>query len=171
MDLSKAERLILRNQYEILKRVDPDSAERCEKLIEILSWGYKALYWELDQWMTEEMEESDGLFVFDVLDMYTALECFYQDNPGSDVATRPLARFRGFDGNNESRLFGFAVFLKNDHKFRGVLGAEGLDLNSHAPSVPAYSRMLGAWKQMGQPIEVDEEQTAAIVDEAIDPSR
>lgn len=67
MDLTKKERLILYNQYEILKRLDPDGETLYERDQEILINGFKANYGDLVSGFMEETSEAVSDFVVDVL--------------------------------------------------------------------------------------------------------
>jgi uncharacterized protein YfbU (UPF0304 family) len=148
MQLDQHTRLILLNQYEILKHLDPDNAEDYDQKQEILRSGYQLFYSELDG----SIAEGDGLtpeecrFVLDVLDVYGLLTDYRRKNPGDTaVATHRWAIFPGFDGNNETELMGFARFLiVKQGKFAYVDVSKGF--NSHMPTVDKYRKMVAMYR-------------------------
>ncbi|MBN1459890.1 MAG: YfbU family protein [Armatimonadetes bacterium] len=90
-------------------------------------------------------------FVVDVLDMWTFLERGYGMLAAKDKKTvekeaeayGKQVRFPGFDGNGEAELIGIAAFLIEE--LERFTNFRGRDLNSHFPTVEAYSRMLDAY--------------------------
>jgi uncharacterized protein YfbU (UPF0304 family) len=92
--------------------------------------------------------------VVDVLDMWSFIESAYarlspKDKARVEKEAEPFGthvRFRGFDGNNETEYMGIARFLIDDlERFSSF---KGRDLNSHAPSVETYRRMLRVFEPM-----------------------
>src|SRR5665648_580759 len=111
LELSKKDRVLFINQYEILKVLDADNADHYEELIEILTNGYAIFFSKLDEWVFDEMDVSQGRLVLDTLDMYRAVANHFRENPGSPSAQHDWATFRGFDGNEETEYMSFACFL------------------------------------------------------------
>ena len=86
--------------------------------------------------------------VVDVLDMWDVIEASVEQLSDEEKEqlkkeAEPFGRdptFKGFDGNNETEYLVAAHFLIDDlERFQRFKGRE---LNSHAPSIDSYSRML-----------------------------
>lgn len=149
MEFSEAERAILINQFEILKRLDPDSTEEYEERIEILRNGYSVFYSEVVPWILDEMSEDDMDLVFETLNMYRAFDNFFREHSDSPLLTRYGARFDGFDGNEETCHYSFTQFLINiQRKYREQLENPEFSFDSHRPRVARYARMVAAWNEL-----------------------
>lgn len=113
-----------------------------------LKWQYPGIFHghEDDKQLVTE--------VGDVLEMWFFIESGYGKLSKKDkdrVATEadPFGkdvRFRGFDGNNESEHYGVARFLID--KLERFTTFKRRDLNSHAPSIESYRRMLTVFGPM-----------------------
>ncbi|WP_344341984.1 YfbU family protein, partial [Streptomyces rhizosphaericus] len=78
MEISKAERLILANQFRILAESNPQDKHLIRA--EILERGYEALYNdEIFNLLSEEMDQEEGDFVIDVLSMYRGIDDSYEN--------------------------------------------------------------------------------------------
>jgi uncharacterized protein YfbU (UPF0304 family) len=142
--LAPTERLQLAQQHEILEKLDPDNAEHHAKCREILQNGFTLLYGEVFQDIYEEVDQDACEFVYDVLAMYRDLMRSYDamvDKAGIELDD---VRFAGFDGNNESRLYGFIKFLKGQGLWDEPLATSGM--NSHYPTIGRYQKMLANYK-------------------------
>lgn len=149
MNLSKQERLMLYNQYDILEKLNPSDSETYRIFKSILSSGYKLHYSDMVQWFSDEMSEEASTFVLDVLDMYSALLNSYQNLEDKTGIEERRVTFPGFDGNNESTYLGYTRFFLHDLDRYNELHQKGHDsYNSHSRMVPKYSRMLGVWKEI-----------------------
>ena len=151
MKLTKLERRLLINQYEILKKLE--ETDGYDDLITILREGYTALYGNVVSTLYDGLPEQDCRFVLDVLDMYRALEHYYEDNGDEELKKDLFARFAGFDGNNETHMMAFVQFLINGQgKFEEQKrrAAETDGFNSHMPCGDIYDRMLKAWEGQGR---------------------
>lgn len=168
VELSKPERVILINQYEILKRLDPGDAAYYDVRIEILSRGFKIFYDDELPWVDADMAVEESREVLDILTMYRVLDSYYRDNPGSPAEQRHLARFRGFDGNEEARQSAFASLLRQQGKFSESLSDEGGDsrVDSHFPYLRSYRQMLDVWQSLENRYDLTDEQVQEIVDAA-----
>src|SRR5260370_11662197 len=126
--LTVVERIILRNQYLILKQLNRDEAEQYEKLIAIVEDGYEHDYGQLAAAFSgDTMPEEDSAEVIDILDMYSALQMSRKE-----LADKAAVAFPGFDGNDEreSRYLGYARFLVEDRRFTNVK-LDAKDFDSH----------------------------------------
>lgn len=146
MKLTKVERLILWNQYEIRKRLDPKQTEHCETVQDALQSGYEAIYEHvLERMSDEEISIHDAQFVYDVFDMYDAFNRF--EGTSGVIIDNYMAKFRGFDGHGD--LVGFARFnVKTLDRWKW-LNIEEFD--AHFPIEPTYRRMLEVWKRKPLP--------------------
>ena len=146
--LSRTERLILLNQLRILRALEPKE-RNYDELEEIVCDGYEVFYSELFNAIFEPMPADEGRFVLDVLTMYEMLGLYIRDNPeDEEVAGHRWATFRGFDGNNETELYGFSRFLiEKQGKFESVVAeSKSNGLNSHTRTGHVYAQMLTTWK-------------------------
>jgi uncharacterized protein YfbU (UPF0304 family) len=149
ISLSVNERLILRNQYEILSHLAPneENKEFCEKAIEILESGYEFHYSELIPWPMQSLNNEKSNFIHNVLSMFDdvarAVEknLFFAEFPDKLLND---AKFRGFDWRCDTEYIRYAQFLVHKkgifHRFKD------LDFASHNPiSLEKYRRMLDIW--------------------------
>lgn len=154
MNLSKTERLILINQYEILKQLDNENATDYENLIEILINGYTTFYYKFDVRISSEVPEEVQRFVFDILDVYRVIEHYKRENPQDDqINNHPWNHFQGFDGNEETEYFSFVRFLINDeNRFAEQIPyREATDeFNHHFPTLDKYQAMINQWNNLNR---------------------
>ena len=96
----------------------------------------------------------DVSFTVNVLDMWSFMESAYaklskkeKERMSADASHRgQTVSFPGFDGNNETEHLGIARFLIEEmNRFSGF---KGRDLNSHAPTLVRYRRMLAIFLPM-----------------------
>jgi hypothetical protein len=95
MQLSLEERLILRNQYRMLERLDPEAKDECRYAIKVLEGGYEYQYFTLE--FGEPMSKDECREVMDILEMFRELQVSYEhlvDKAGLDAGA---ISFRGFD--------------------------------------------------------------------------
>ena len=152
MELDMKDRLLLINQYEILRRLDAANADHYENNIKILRNGYKIFYGDLNQWLSDDMPISEGGFVFDILNIYRAIETYKRQNPeDKEVAEHAWGHFQGFDGNNEGAYHGFTLFLIEEYG-RFTEQAEYRDstdnFNTHWPTLDKYRNMVEKWEEL-----------------------
>jgi uncharacterized protein len=144
--LSTIERLLLYNQYEILKRLSTDEHEResYERFQTIVERGYEgeseSLAW-IDTAGVLPAEECN--FVKSVLDMYWIMQR-HAEWGGFDIDG---LEFPGFDGNNETSHMSYAKFVLDDPRtFEGFRMTKS-GINSHWPRIDQYARMLPVYKE------------------------
>lgn len=151
MKLSKAERLILANQFQLLSTQENNymSQETCKNNVTILLKGYELLYDDIFSRMNEEVNSEQCRFVLDVLSMYRTISNSYSDlsEKDSTLTKRDIA-FGGFDGNNEKE-YSFAKFFIQDYdRFRDLEENEFMKFNSHSPSIAKYENELNAYNEI-----------------------
>jgi len=145
--LSKTERLILSNQYKLLKVME--DTDEYDEFIEILENGYEIFYDEIFMNIFDELPASCGQFVLDILCFYEAVEFYKRDNPHDDeIINHPYSCFKGFDGNNETKYMTFAGFLVfSQHRFEILKKYANTtnQFNSHMPMLDTYQKMVNLW--------------------------
>lgn len=148
--LTSFERLSLINQLAILKKLEPENAEDYKNQIEILHSGYSVLYGEVFQDVYDEMPLEECKYVFDVLDMFRNLINSFSMLTDKQGLTADDVRFRGFDGNNESKRWAFAEYLKKTGRWQETLVGS---VNSHSTrTMSLYPEMLQRYEPIKQKI-------------------
>ncbi len=153
-------RLILWNQYEILKKVNPEQKSDFEKYQEILSGGYTQYYSEFNGHFSEEASKEQQDEVHDILNMFRALNTAKRRGW---VPSKPEdTTFEGFDANNDYPHSGLLRFLL-DHLGR-FDELKDTPRNSHSQgSLPGYRRMVLEWKKSGDRFKLTDEQAERII--------
>lgn len=151
MDLDIKKRLILYNQYEILKHIDPEEKKTYEIKQKILRNGYKYDYDELTGFLEEETSIEVSKFVYDVLQMYRCIDNSYNDltKEEKEEFKKLNTKFGGFDGNEEPKYYWYACFLLEDlGKFEESYDNGKIETNSHRNMLSEYSSMISRWKEV-----------------------
>ena len=165
MDISNKDRVLLINQLRILKILDSNNADSYDATIDLLTSGFKIFYSDIEPFLSDDMPESEGRLVLDVLSLYRMVDHHIHKNPGSKVAEHLYARFDGFDGNYEGQHLAFTEFLINTQgKFRERVIDWNEDFNSHSPCLGKYRSMIAAWENVEKKYDLSEEQVLAILD-------
>ena len=174
MHFTKLERLMLINQYETLKRLDPKGEKHYDQIIEILTEGYKIFYADVAAFIKSDMSEKDCILVTEVLQMYRVIEAYKRDYPlDVEVINNQFGRFAGFDGNHEvecKALTKFLIYKRGEWAEQKQYERETDGFTSHWPMKDVYARMLEAWKSLGQPVTLNAEQVRAILQAAPAPA-
>lgn len=154
MKLTNAEKLILILLSEIHESLGIEGGVDTKLITEsIYSGNTWALSWELSGVIDGELDNANETpmhvnEVVDILDMYSFIETAYnslsdEDKNNIETTVDPLAyyaKFRGFDGNNESAHYNAANFLiKQMGRFEIF---KDRSLNSHSAILPRYRNML-----------------------------
>lgn len=149
MELTKKDRLLLFNQLEILKHLNPDEADRYEVEQKIVANGYKYHYDELVEGFDEDLDIAVSEYVFDVLQMYRSLNNSYASLSSEEKSQIDInnIKYQGFDGNEEGDYYSYANFLLEDYdRYGEIYEDEKVELNSHRNMIRRYDRMLETWK-------------------------
>lgn len=157
--MDRATRLIISNQLEILKHLDPAQSEEYEHQQEILRSGYTSRYNEVfNDLSEEEADEKMQQEVWDILGMFRALNNARLD--GWVPSDPDAAKYEGFDGNNDPHYW-FAGHLLD----RSKLFAESApNKNSHSiTSLPTYRRMLAVWRKSADIYKLTHVEAEAII--------
>ena len=157
--MDRETRLVLWNQFEILKHLNAGQAAEYEARQDIVGSGYTLRYDELFSQVSEH-EKSAGMQqeVLDTLDMFRALN---NAKRNGWVPSDPAAvNFGGFDGNNDEHYF-FASYLIDT---RGLFQESAPNKNSHTmTSAPHYRRMVASWKQAAHPYQLTPAEAEAVI--------
>jgi len=155
MELSHTERLLLINQYEILKLLEPDKAAGHEASIAILRCGYELFYDDLFLPFTH-MPVRHSEFVLEVLAFYRHVEGYKTHFPEDrEIHRRRRSHFEGFCDRGEGELMEFARFLiQVRSRYPEQLQYRSATSNWAAfePMSGHYTRLLEAWRKLGSPL-------------------
>ncbi len=172
MQLTRAERWILANQYKILEHVDPENAGHYQMMQEVLEKGYETEY----RWKTQHIYDDDSVvteekchYVINVMAMYDALQQSSRRLADQEGIDANALAFPGFDGNNEGEYLGYAHFLRDKEGKFATLQLSGESLNSHFPTLDMYNRMLAAWAHYGGGHEMSRGDISAVLAVRIHP--
>ncbi len=161
MNLTKKDRIILSNQLKILEKLYPDEAEYYANHRKAIEYGFRLHYsWIAEHIDDDEMSEEECKEVLDILDMYRAITYSYKKIRSETNIDENEIRFRGFDGNNETKQFSYTNYFINDlGRFKELkFGSEYPDFNSHCPMIEKYRRMLTIWNSYTDKFNLSEEQ-------------
>lgn len=151
MELTKLERYFLSNQLRILEALYPQEADEYAKKREILESGYEYLY---DSGMEYIYEGRDVMSVEECKEVWNTLDMFEGidrslENLGRQHDNPSRTKFRGYDGNSESKFMGFAEFTINrERRWTYLPLAEENYFNSHMQLREVYGRMLVEYQQI-----------------------
>jgi len=161
MDLTNKERVIIANQLKILEKLYPDEAKYYADHRKAIEYGFKLHYsWVAEHIDEDEMSEEECMEVLNVLDMHRSITySYYRIKEKTDLALDDI-RFRGYDGNNETREFSYTNYFITDlGRFDELrFGAEYPDFNSHCPMAGKYQRMLAIWENYPDKFDLSDEQ-------------
>lgn len=150
MDLSEIERLIIANQLKILEKLYPEDAKEYSNHRKAIEQGYKLHYSWLTEWFYDEMAEDECREVLDILSMYSAISISYKKAEDKEGLEESKIKFPGFDGNNEGKQFGYAMYFIIDLERYDELRGESQypDFNSHGfVTLNDYRSRLTIWNQ------------------------
>jgi len=151
MELDIKDRLLLYNQYEILKTLNSEESKEYELMQTIVANGFKSNYNELITGFSKETPESISEFVFDVLQMYRVLDTSLGELSPEErqkIAVKDIT-YAGFDGNDEGSYYTYANFILKDlGRFEEIYNNGKVELNSHRNMLNKYKRMVRTWKEV-----------------------
>jgi len=152
MELSKLERYFLSNQLRILEALYPTEADEFAVQREAIEQGYSFIYeMGMDHILDGDdvMTQNEAKEVWDAMDMFLSIDRTIQELGLEELHNEHFTRFRGYDGNNESKFMGFAAFtVERLRRFTHLPLKEELYFNSHMPTRPIYDRMLTEWRKI-----------------------
>jgi hypothetical protein len=137
--MTKTERLILINQYEILNKLNNNHSYNFD--IEILRGGYVGLYNELSSMDEKETPKEVYFEVQNILSMFRTINYSVEKLSDSEKLGLNLNRlkFNGFDGNSDEGHYGILnCMIDNGDRWQEIK-----ETNSHsAMSLSRYLDML-----------------------------
>jgi hypothetical protein len=145
MELSRTERIMLSNQYEILRHLDPKDKKHYDTLLECLKSGYESEFFELAGYFEMNPSSEIQAEVREILEMFRALG----PRRGEGGMLPAAARFIGFDGNDETKYMAYAEFLIEDRGLWRELKHEDKDYNTHCETLSSYREMLRHFRNAG----------------------
>ena len=152
--LTRNERLMLINQYAILKGLDPAEAETYSRNIEILSNGYEGEYGSIFGFVEPEtLSRERSSEIHDILSMYDHLQRSFDELADREGVNEYRIKFPGFSGNEETTEMAFCRYLVADNRWTSLRLANA-EMNSGVPLLDRYRGMLKVWrdKSQGDPI-------------------
>ena len=140
--LTLNERLILRNQIEILSKLDPENNP--EYLLKILDNGIEGMYWELFSRLSFTTIPKEVVSeTYDILDMYRVIGNEINESTLDDIEK---IRFNGFDANNDDHYLIMKILIEDLSKYEEH---KNTNYNSHSSaSIGRYRRILSKYKEL-----------------------
>jgi uncharacterized protein YfbU (UPF0304 family) len=137
---TKVERLSLLNQFEILRRLDPDH-EWFPRAIEALEKGYGFEIEKLTEYLHPFKSSEDCQEVRSILAMFGLLGQKWTEVKDPTIE-QWRCTFRGFDGHSEAWQMLYAEFIFKGEEFLESAGQNLSCPNSAAEMMPVYRQML-----------------------------
>lgn len=165
MELSKKERLSFIYQLKILEALYPEEATDFAQKRTALEDGFTLHYSWLTENLNDEMSEDQCREILDILDMYRAITFNIGVlDEGDPLRKHHLAKFRGFDGNNESQLMAYVrYFIIDLERYDELRHGKLPSFNSHTPMLDTYQSMLERWKAIASKFQMSREQIAMVL--------
>lgn len=165
MELTKKERLAFIFQLRILEALYPEEAAEFANKRTALEDGYALHYQWLTENLSDDLSEEECREVLDILDMYRAITFGLTKLEASDpLRIGYLAKFRGFDGNNEGQLMAYVrYFIMDLGRYDELKEGKLPSFNSHMPMLATYQKMLEVWKRFANKFELSRDQIAEIL--------
>lgn len=165
MNLTKSERLSLIYQMKILEKLYPEEAVKFSQNRIALEEGFTLHYEWIFESLRDEMSEEDCQEVLDILDMYRAITFSLREIDGcDDLENHRLAKFKGFDGNNEGQRMDYVrYFIVELERYDELKQGKLPTFNSHTRMLPTYQKMLERWSEVERSFEMSREQIAFVL--------
>lgn len=161
MRLSRVERLMLSNQYRVLEALYPNERDGFANTRAAIESGFEIEYdWQTSHIRKDVVTMQECEEVIDILSMFEALRLAYSKMDDKSGLEEFNIKFAGFDGNNETKQLIYTAYLQKNDKFVDLSGLDGL--NSHAPVLAGYRRMLSEWQQSDNPYSLRKEDVLRI---------
>lgn len=145
MELSKNERLVLFNQYEILKCLNLDDTDYYEKNQKLLQYGspkdIESLF-DFIEATTDEVADE----VHEILSMFRILKVSYDTIESKEEIKENDIKFQGFDLNEETDYYIYTKhIIENLNLYEEF---KDYELNSHCNKIAKYRRMLSVFNDI-----------------------
>jgi uncharacterized protein YfbU (UPF0304 family) len=152
-----AERLILFNQYEILKKLDPEKVSLYERHQEVVEKGFESLYEDLGI-STTTLSKEAAQEIDDVLALFRAIRTSTSAG-ATNVAA--ITNFVSFGPNQPNDHFAYADFLSNILKFPQEASTSAG--NRPELQLEKYRAMLKRWNEIGRKSQLSADQIEHLV--------
>jgi hypothetical protein len=154
--LSINERLLLINQFTILKNIENDditglmNKSYYDRNIKILENGYELEYFSIYNDIEEPLSYEGCNFVYSVLNMYRDLYFSFENIKNNTKILDSDIKFKGFDANDiiEGAYISYAKYIIDDlKKYEEIKKYLGNSFNSHCPMTYKYNNMLRKYEK------------------------
>lgn len=149
---SFAERLVLFNQYEILKKLYPEKSDLYDRHQEVVERGFESLYHELGI-ADATVSRATAREVEDILGLFNAIKASGGANNNIE--------FVGFAANQSNEHFSYADFLSKILKLPQEI-SKSAD-NRPELQLEKYRTMLKRWDEIGRKRELSADQIEHLV--------
>lgn len=161
MELSLQERLILYNQYEILKELKPENCDIYNKYMEILSNGYSYNYNQLPQYFFDEVKVVVCEEVHAILNMFWHLSHSYRHLSDKNNVDENKLKFNGFVSDSEEEYSRYANFVLNvENKYKSIMKSER---NTMISTLTQYRAMFNKYKKYNTYADLTAKQIVEII--------
>lgn len=144
MEMTHAQRLILSNQYKLMTLMDPENAERYQRLQTIVERGYGLQMRELDSEFGALKEETCRTII-DIMEMFHALQVSWTNLKDNQSIGELRVIFLGFDAARESEFLNYVRFLVTTENRYPHFTPGADNFNAQTPMWDKYIRMQTAW--------------------------
>lgn len=149
MELTKIERAMLNNQYSILAILDNNNSSEYLKKAEIVANGYKGLYTELFDNISDGISEAICYETNKILTMYRVINNFISNLTQEQLENIKLdhVKFDGFDANegNHYVIMKYLVDVANlyqEHQNTSFNSHSLASLRRYQQILPIYERVM-----------------------------
>ena len=165
MEMTNKERLAFIYQLKIMEALYPDEATDFSQQRTALEEGFVLHYDWMFEGLREELSREQCQEILDILDMYRTITFGLRNLDEGDVLREHyLAKFRGFDGNNEGQLMAYVrYFIVDLDRYDELKEGKLPSFNSNTPMLAKYQEMLLRWKELKRSFELSREQIAAVL--------
>jgi uncharacterized protein YfbU (UPF0304 family) len=165
MEMTNKERLAFIYQLKIMEALYPDEATDFAQQRTALEEGFVLHYDWMFESLREELSREQCQEILDILDMYRAITFGLRNlDEGDALREHYLAKFRGFDGNNEGQLMAYVrYFIVDLDRYDELKESKLPSFNSHTPMLANYQGMLLRWQALERKFELSREQIAAVL--------
>ena len=147
MEMTNAQRLILSNQYFLMSQLNPENAEKYQRLQTIVERGYELQMSELNKDFGC-LNEAECREIIDIMEMYHAMQessKMLSEEEQKEVDQRRLT-FLGFDIATEAQLVNYVRFLTESEGLYPQFDKADHHFNAQMPMQEKYRRMLITWR-------------------------
>jgi len=149
----------------ILEKLYPEEAAKFSQNRTALEEGFTLHYEWVFESIRDEMSKEECQEVLDILDMYRAITFSLRKIDQSDeLQDHHLAKFIGFDGNNEGqRMHYVRYFIVDLERYDELKQGKLPTFNSHTRMLPTYQKMFQRWDELKRNFEMPREQIARVL--------